>query len=414
MLMTNSPNFLNGIAMKYRYEQMKMNQIFQKIKKKEKNKKKNDLFAKFRFSLLNRDKEENDASEKKQQNLFERLQHRGSVFDVDILRSQKILSKIKEKRILEGNDNYDLNSSSSDSKQNFSLVSQEKINKIIEENIPKNNDTNEKEEKASQITNSFDEFFENVNEPESEITVKETTERKPVSKSKKIEKIKKAKKIKFFNSLKEKIKSSVKQKEKKYSKDFMDNNNFTLINENSKKMLTNLRKEVNNRIYLNNENGGRNNTSLSNKGDNQNPLINSLSNIFSPTKLHLQSFPTQFKKKAYRVGEIIQFYQPLSVEITKKHRKIKENIKFPVLNKKKLQIFPQSCKNNSFDQINQINQTNQANLIKLRTIDKKNKKKYFYNLSDRMDDIRKKVDTIIQKSEKKFFSKVNRVMKSNI
>ena len=250
MLMTNSPNFLNGIAMKYRYEQMKMNQIFQKIKKKEKNKKNNDLFAKFRFSLLNRDEEENDASEKKQQNLFERLQHRGSVFDVDILRSQKILSKIKEKRILEGNENYDLNSSSSDSKQNFSLVSQEKINKIIEENIPKN-DTNEKEEKASQITNSFDEFFENVNDPESEITVKETTERKPVSKSKKIEKVKKVKKIKFFNSLKEKIQTSVKQKEKKYSKDFMDNNNFTLINENSKKLLTNLRKEVNNRIYLN-------------------------------------------------------------------------------------------------------------------------------------------------------------------
>ena len=191
----------------------------------------------------------------------------------------------------------------------------------------------------------------------------------------------------------------------------MDNNNFTLINENSKKLLTNLRKEVNNRIYLNNENGGRNNTSLSNKADNQNPLKNSLSNIFSPTKLHLQSFPTQLKKKAYRVGEIIQFYQPLSVEFTKKHRKIKENIKFPVLNKKKLQIFPQSCKNNSFDQINQINQTNQANLMKLRAIDKKNKKKYFYNLSDRMDDIRKKVDTIIQKSEKKFFSKVNRVMK---
>ena len=63
MLMTNSPNFLNGIAMKYRYEQMKMNQIFQKIKKKEKNKKNNDIFVKFSFSIINEEEEENESYE---------------------------------------------------------------------------------------------------------------------------------------------------------------------------------------------------------------------------------------------------------------------------------------------------------------------------------------------------------------
>lgn len=416
MLMTNSPSFLNVIAMKYRYEQMKMNQIFQKIKKKEKNKKKNDLFAKFRFSLLNNGEEESNDSGERQQNLFERLQHRGSVFDIDILRSQKILSKIKEKRILEGKDNFDLSSSNSDSERKLSLVSQEKINQIIEENIPKNNDTKEMEEKTSEITNSFDEFFENVNEPESEIIVKESTERKTIKsvpKPTKFEKRKKNKKIHFFHSLKDKINSSAKQKEKKYSKDFLENNNFTIINENSKKMLTNIRKETN-KLDKNNDSFGISNTSLTNKRDNQNPLKKNISNIVSPTKPHFRSFPLKLNKKPYRVGDLIQFYQPLSEEAIQKNKRKEKSIKFPVLNKKKFQIFPQFCKNNSFDVINQMNQTNQASLTKLRTIDKRNKKKYYDNLSYRMDDIRKKVDTIIQKSEKKFFSKVNRVMKCNI
>ena len=83
IMMLNSTNYLNSIAMKYRFEQMRMNNIVQKINRKAQRRKRNNLLERIRNSFDDSEgkAKENDIHCK---NLFERLQHKGSVLDSDI------------------------------------------------------------------------------------------------------------------------------------------------------------------------------------------------------------------------------------------------------------------------------------------------------------------------------------------
>ena len=50
-MMLNSANYLNSIAMKYRFEQMRMNNIVQKINRKALRRKRENLMERLRNSL---------------------------------------------------------------------------------------------------------------------------------------------------------------------------------------------------------------------------------------------------------------------------------------------------------------------------------------------------------------------------
>lgn len=107
---------LNGIALKYRYEQMKVNEIYRKMKEKESLRQTDPEIFKLIQNLKvtsssTRNKLNPSSSKGKTRigNIFEKVLHKGSLIDLDIKKGQIILSQLKQKRLNEGIDNYSIN-----------------------------------------------------------------------------------------------------------------------------------------------------------------------------------------------------------------------------------------------------------------------------------------------------------------
>ena len=153
MVQINSEFYLNGIAMKYRYEQMRIAELVKKYNDKKK-RKKQKASAKLIFHFTKEEKE--DSLEEKKKNIFERLQHKGPALDEDINKGQKMLQNIRRKRVIEGDTQFDISSASESDKNNDDKIY---IHNIVNEQTKKYFE----QTVESESSNSFREFMMDLN-----------------------------------------------------------------------------------------------------------------------------------------------------------------------------------------------------------------------------------------------------------
>ena len=388
IMMLNSANYLNSIAMKYRFEQMRMNNIVQKINRKALRRKRENLMERLRNSL---DDNEGKANEKEihGKNLFERLQHKGSVLDSDIRKGQKILANIKQKRIIEGDDKYEYALSEDSDEISYERETSEKRKEKIDAIIQKNKRNEKKVEfhlKEMNTNNSFQEFFDVINSPDEQIA-QETEEKKP-------RKVFHIKKINLKEVKSTKSKTTINKKPTLLYQ--YENRHNSILNDNCNKMRNNLQKELSSQIKKENSTGGFS-------------CCDFRSSQYSSFRFSPQASNIKLTKKAFRVGDVINFYHPSSVG----HKTIKfkeKKINFPLL-KKPFHIAPYSCRSSSMEE---LNAQNEENLIKMRAMAEKRTKGQFNSLSMQLGKIQKNVELIINTTTMNFFSKVNKLMSSKL
>ena len=389
IMMLNSTNYLNSIAMKYRFEQMRMNNIVQKINRKAQRRKRNNLLERIRNSFDDSEgkAKENDIHCK---NLFERLQHKGSVLDSDIRKGQKILADIKQKRVLEGDEQYAYEVSEDSDEDSYAKEeANEKRKEKIDEIIRKNKRNEKKVEflhlKEMNTNNSFQEFFDVINSPD------EKVEKIPHEENTK-KKVFHIKKINIKEVKSTKSKTTINKKPTLLYQ--YENRHNSILNDNCNKMRNNLQKELSSQIKKENSTGGFS-------------CCDFRSSQYSSFRFSPQASNIKLTKKAFRVGDVINFYHPSSVG----HKTIKfkeKKINFPLL-KKPFHIAPYSCRSSSMEE---LNAQNEENLIKMRAMAEKRTKGQFNSLSMQLGKIQKNVELIINTTTMNFFSKVNKLMSS--
>ena len=385
IMMLNSTNYLNSIAMKYRFEQMRMNNIVQKINRKAQRRKRNNLLERIRNSFDDSEgkAKENDIHCK---NLFERLQHKGSVLDSDIRKGQKILADIKQKRVIEGDEQYAYEVSEDSDEDSYAKEeANEKRKEKIDEIIRKNKRNEKKVEflhlKEMNTNNSFQEFFDVINSPD------EKVEKIPHEENTK-KKVFHIKKINIKEVKSTKSKTTINKKPMLLYQ--YENRHNSILNDNCNKMRNNLKKEI--ELKKENSTGGFSNCDFR-------------SSQYSSFRFSPQTNNIKLTKKALRVGDVINFYHPSSVE--HKATKFKERkINFPLL-KKPFRIAPYSCRSSSMDE---LNAQNEENLLKMRAMAEKRTQNKFNSLSMQLGKIQKNVELIINTTTLNFFSKVNKLM----